>query len=632
MSGLFGDKDAGVAEMREALALQKEAADEFRKIGIPDREAQELALQVPELVLASEEEKLKESAIEDIEVDPKLQQDALEALEELRTRGEEGFTVEDQARFEALRRRTAADEQARQASILQSMAERGALDSGAQLAAQLSSSQAAAQRQAVAAEQQAAEAARARREALSQAANLATGMQQQQFGRDLTQAQARDQIAQFNAAVAARDTGARRQQAQQQAEIQNFQEQYNKELVQREFENQMARARGVSGAVNQQAQGMMQFGGARAAADQQRAAGVRGMVKGILGSGSNVAAAAIKSDKNAKKDIKNVDVSKKLDKLDGYEYSYKDEDKDGEGKRTGVMAQDVEKIAPEAIMKDEDGNKVIDYSKLGPLMLASLSDLNKRLKKQEKKKYADGGLAALTQIDDKMMQKGLDQNFRERLRQSNPLELLGITGDLYSKNEPKEESMEDDKKEGNDKLAKAGLGALSDLLGGGSKEPDNANAFEREIKNIVSQRSNYGPEGYEEFMPKRSSIQQPRLSAKEGGYQKMGYEEGGMTEGRIVPGNNFEGDDLPDRINSGESVNNLEMQQNLIDMLREYQKLRTDEMAEIGLIKPNEEAQEELIDLARGDVNIDEAELDQNVLEPTEKGMNRLKELLKMDK
>lgn len=547
-----------MAEMQKAIQLQEKAVQEFKNIGIPDIEAQKLALEVPELVLSSEDEKILKSAREKIQEDPKLKETQLKALEELETRGEEGFIEEDKARYEALRRRTGEDDEARQASILQSMAERGALDSGAQLAAQLGSSQEATQRQAEMGEQMAAEAAAARRDALSRAAQTASGISAEDYSRQGDLAQARDEIARFNASVAQRDTTAKRQQELLEAETANVQQRHNKNLIQQRFQNQLNRARGIQGATSGAAQAYQQMGQGKAMADQAKAGAIRGTIGAIagfnMGSGGNEGGSGSKgsgntgqslgamglgalglSDKNEKENIKDVDASQFLDNLNGYEYEYKDKNVD-DGKQIGIMAQDLEKVAPQAVVESENGTKMVDQSKLTGPILASLADLHKRLKKEEQDDYANGGIA---------------EQDEDSLNEYERLNLLGKVGAVGT---------EDD-------------------------------------------------------------------------YQTMGYEEGGnMTKGRIVPGEDFAGDETPDRINSGESVHNLDMQQNIINMLRDYQKLRTDEMAEIGEVEVNEDAQEELIDLARGDVPIEEANLDQNVVEPTDKGINRLLEMLNMRK
>ena len=281
--GLVADEDAGRAEMGQATALQQRAVAELEKIGVPTVEAQKIALVAPELVLSTEEERLAGTAFEDIAEDPRLARAQQDALEDLQLAGREGFTAEDMARAEALRRQAAGDEQARQASILQGMAMRGALDSGAQLAAQLSSSQEAADRQAMEGMQLAAQQAAARRGALSQAGQMAGQQSAQQYGRQAEQARARDVVSQFNAAVSARDTAARQAQAQQEAAIRNQQEMHNKALIQQRFMNEMAKATGMGGALGNQATLAQQQAQMQAQASQQAAAGSRAFAEAVAG-------------------------------------------------------------------------------------------------------------------------------------------------------------------------------------------------------------------------------------------------------------------------------------------------------------------------------------------------------------
>lgn len=94
------------------------------------------------------------------------------------------------------------------------------------------------------------------------------------------------------------------------------------------------------------------------------------------------------SDENMKKDIKPANAAKDLEAFVGalksYDYKYKDTSKPGtsEGKQTGVMAQDLEKsdIGKQAVIDTPEG-KMVDYNKLMPAMLASIVELNKKIKK-----------------------------------------------------------------------------------------------------------------------------------------------------------------------------------------------------------------------------------------------------------
>lgn len=93
------------------------------------------------------------------------------------------------------------------------------------------------------------------------------------------------------------------------------------------------------------------------------------------------------SDKDLKKDKERADLEDFLDRLVAYEYEYKDPSM-GEGRRLGVMAQDVAKsdMGKEMVM-DTPRGLALDVSpdRFNPMVLASLADLNDRLRKVEKK-------------------------------------------------------------------------------------------------------------------------------------------------------------------------------------------------------------------------------------------------------
>jgi len=132
-----------------------------------------------------------------------------------------------------------------------------------------------------------------------------------------------------------------------------------------------------------------------AAAAQQQAGGLGGLATlGAAyfssGGGGEVAAAA--SDINLKKNIKKKDIGTELtgdrltdflEKLDAYDYDYKDE-KYGEGRQTSVMAQDLEasEIGKKAVIETPEG-KMVNYGKLLPEMLAATAQTHKRINKLE---------------------------------------------------------------------------------------------------------------------------------------------------------------------------------------------------------------------------------------------------------
>lgn len=92
----------------------------------------------------------------------------------------------------------------------------------------------------------------------------------------------------------------------------------------------------------------------RATAYNQKRDGIGSVLKNIVG------ALPIPSDRRLKKDVK------KVGKLDGhslYEYRYKGEPQSG-GKHLGVMAQEVEKTRPDAVSRNRDGMRLVDYGRL----------------------------------------------------------------------------------------------------------------------------------------------------------------------------------------------------------------------------------------------------------------------------
>jgi hypothetical protein len=147
-------------------------------------------------------------------------------------------------------------------------------------------------------------------------------------------------------------------QAQYQAELQ--QAQFNADLLAR----QSAADKGVS----------MQG----AAAGGQVVGGIAQAI-GTIG-----AAAATASDERAKKNVSDADgdVEKFLDGIAAKSWDYKDPAKHGEGRRTGIMAQDAEKNSG-MVFEHPDGTKMIDHGKAIGTSMAALANINKRLRKLE---------------------------------------------------------------------------------------------------------------------------------------------------------------------------------------------------------------------------------------------------------
>lgn len=137
----------------------------------------------------------------------------------------------------------------------------------------------------------------------------------------------------------------------------------------------------------QQAQFNAQLLAQQSAADkgvamQSSAAG--GQAAGAAAAAIGTTLAAMASDERAKENIADGDksVEKFLDGIAAKDWDYKDPKKHGEGRRTGIIAQDAEKNS-DMVFTHTDGVKMIDHGKAISTSLAALANINKRLRKVE---------------------------------------------------------------------------------------------------------------------------------------------------------------------------------------------------------------------------------------------------------
>lgn len=286
MSGLFGGGDAGKSEMRKATRLMEQNIARLEAIGIPTIEAQRIALQSPELVGLLEAESLGPSRFEEISMDPRLQAAQMAALEDITGIAEAGgLDAQTRLNLEEGLARAAGAEQAR----LQQLKEDPTLGQGQRLALQSQAVQGTGQSARNVALQSAAQAQQARMAALGQQANLASGMQQQQLGLAGQKASAADVINQFNVQnkqnVNARNLGEKQRIAEAGIATGNQQEMYNKGLIQQQFQNQVAKATGISGAQSNLANMYAQQGAASAQGQATQNAAILGGITGLAGAG-----------------------------------------------------------------------------------------------------------------------------------------------------------------------------------------------------------------------------------------------------------------------------------------------------------------------------------------------------------
>ena len=257
IGGLVGSimgNDAGKEDMAKALGLSNDALQQLKNLYVPTTSEQEVTLDNPELAGTLTAEQLGDSALAGVSTDPRLKNAQMKALEELSGLSQTGLGVEDQAAFNNLRRQAGSEAQAANQATLQNAAASGNLDSGNTLLAQLNAGQQQSNRLQQAGEAQAAQAAAARREALSQYANMSSSMANTDFSQKASQATAKDAINKFNAQnrqdVAGTNLTNKQAIANQTAANANQAKLYNSGLVQQQFQNNLSKATGVSGQTN----------------------------------------------------------------------------------------------------------------------------------------------------------------------------------------------------------------------------------------------------------------------------------------------------------------------------------------------------------------------------------------------
>lgn len=90
-------------------------------------------------------------------------------------------------------------------------------------------------------------------------------------------------------------------------------------------------------------------------------AGVAAPLAGGMSLGQLFAAGGMASDRRLKKDIEPVG---KWNGYQWYTFRYKDQETYGSGLRIGVMADEIERIKPEAVIEMDNGYKAVNYGAL----------------------------------------------------------------------------------------------------------------------------------------------------------------------------------------------------------------------------------------------------------------------------
>jgi hypothetical protein len=674
---------------------------------------------VPEIAGLYEAVQRDPSAMEDIQTDPRLQEimkGNLEAVQEMAEEG--GMTSEDKAKRRQLQREASASAKARDKSIVREMAQRGQAGSGTELLARLGASQAAAQREAEATDRLAMDSAAARRAAIAQASQQASGMQAQSFGQQAQKASAADQIAAFNAMQRQRaqdDNLAMRQQrenikAQQaagyyqgaaQTEQQRFANEMSKLGMQSNLTGAAGQARmaGVAPKTNWgQIAGTAIGAGIGAkfgkAAGATAGAQIGGAVGGARDGGVKYGNGGTKYSNGTEFDSMMAGlVPPKQQEEIRPEYvtdpnrepiskpkepSFRTEQVTDDSRIANpkqeltrpVISEPVIDKKPPSIKKSDFVESDMDYSaaydkaKKEDRLDESPDKIKKELKEGDNKEAIAGALGAMAkgigeatkpqaapQLSAPQMDasvKSLPIQMAQPMGGINPMGIAAEDGAVKMspedmrdilmsevnafacggvKKDYEDGGISPELREATQMLRTNKPAPASPMPGGQPPMPADPNMMPPQ----APQGAPMAPPMDPNMMPPQGAPMPPQgQMMADGG---MAYEDGG--EGTIIPGESYEGDQLPDRINSGEMVLNVEQQDRLNDQLQELKRLkskeRTDKMLADGTAEVNPEQQEAIMSFVRGEIDIDELPSERVVKEPSVgEPTGRMAELLGM--
>lgn len=246
-----------------------QAIQELIKVKVPDPEMQKLALEryrtagelAPELEHAI---KSDPSAFESVIQNQKYSQAQDQALGQLQSLGEEGgMSLTDKADLQEQMIANANKDKANRDAITDDMARRGQGGSGMAMQAQLAGAQTAGDRDASSRLRTMGTAQDRALDAIMGAGDLAGNLQGQDFERQSAVASARDRINQFNTensrdvqqrniasrnAAAASNLDRKQQMMNDNTDLANREQQYNKELYQKQFDNQTQKSGAMANA------------------------------------------------------------------------------------------------------------------------------------------------------------------------------------------------------------------------------------------------------------------------------------------------------------------------------------------------------------------------------------------------
>jgi len=300
VGGIIGQY-ASANDRRAARDAMSEAIGAVRDLQIPDIEKQKLVLErlsqqglyTPEMEAEVAQQVSQMSAIQE---DQGLRDIQRNVVEQLRMYGQTGLSAEDRAALNQARLESARDVKAQQDAVLQNMASRGMSGGGLELAARLQASQEGADRASQEGDRLMAMAQQRALQNIMASASQAGNLRAQDFDVASQEARAQDVINQFNTQLAAqrqstnvgakntaqqRNLGEKQRIADTNVDTANKEQEYNKKLIQAQFNNQLAKAGLLSGTLTKSADSH-----AQQAKDTAAAWAAMGQGAGKMGAGA----------------------------------------------------------------------------------------------------------------------------------------------------------------------------------------------------------------------------------------------------------------------------------------------------------------------------------------------------------
>jgi hypothetical protein len=263
IASYFANKSA----LERAELLQNQALQQFLSITIPDPKDQRIALEEfvlqgtinPQLEAAISQAPSEFEKIVTSWEDKQAQRRALSELEQIGYKG--GMRLQDKATIQEALKDSQSRERGERLAISAEMARRGLSGSGFEVAGRLAAQQGSADRDAMTSLKAASDAQNRALSAIQSAGELGTKYRTQEFGEQAQKAAAADVINRFNTENL-RDVQMRNLASQNRAQelnlsrkqdlanmntqMRNYQQEYNKGLLQKQYENQLQRAAGAS--------------------------------------------------------------------------------------------------------------------------------------------------------------------------------------------------------------------------------------------------------------------------------------------------------------------------------------------------------------------------------------------------